>query len=205
MAEAEAQEKQETPKKKKGGLIKMLLLAVIMGGLGAGGFFAGQMFGGKGEPAPEGHDVAGEVAKDAASEGGHGEGGHGEAAKEGGHGGAEEGGHGEAGAAVEEEVDLFFQFHPFTTNLADPKGRDYLVATVYLKAANAKMLEVLERNRVPLRSATLQLMAAKTRDEVSTTAGQNRLTRELKARYNQIVPSGAIENIYFTDFRIHRQ
>lgn len=211
------EEKQEEGKKKKGGLLKIIILVVVVLGAMAGGMFLGPMvLGGKEDAAEttehaEGDHLNDEIAADAQGHGGEEEsGGHGESS--GGHGEEPElDSHGNpipsTGGDEPKEIkrsDLIYQFDPFTTNLNDPKGREYLVVKIQLEAASMDMRTVIEDNMFPLRDATLMLLASKKREDLEPISGRMRLKRELMAKYERIIP-GAVSNIFIGDLRFHRQ
>lgn len=197
------------PAKKKGGMKKIIMLVAGVAVLG-GAFFGGTMMS-KGTPAEAAEQsVEDEVAADAKGE-------HGEPAKKkdeshgeakGGHGEPAAGGHGEAGEGSETSsaADLIFDFgKDFTVNLLDPAGRQYVRAMIQVKAVSAEAKAEIEANVAPLRDATISLLSNKTREELATPAGKDRLKRELMARFDGILAPGSVEDIYLTDLVLMRQ
>ena len=208
-------------KKSKKGLIMGLVGLLLVGGVGAGGFMMGK---GKApaadEAKPAGEKVEDELAADA--KGGKAEakpaaGAHGEAAKPaaGAEGAAAAApAHGAAagaeGAATAEGATgnepLIYEFEKaFTVNLLDPAGRQFVQTVIQLEAGSAEGLTEIELHKAPLRDATINLLSSKTREDIQQPGGTDRVKRELLARYEGILASNTVQNIYITELVLMRQ
>jgi flagellar FliL protein len=66
-------------------------------------------------------------------------------------------------------------------------------------------LTLIEHNLAPLRDATIMLLSSKTRKDVQTLAGKERLKRELMVRYQGVLGTARVlRNIYVTEFTVVR-
>src|SRR5690606_18140322 len=101
-------------------------------------------------------------------------------------GGAKDG-HAESPNAAQEASDLFYEMREITTNLNDPSGRQFVKIRLQLEATSPATRTLIERNQAPLRDAALFILSGKTQAEVRTPAGQERLKRELLARFNGLL------------------
>lgn len=205
---------EEGDAKKGGGMMKLLMMAgggllLVALGAGAAWFLMPKPQAPAAEP---GSEVGEEIVADAGHGGGHGEssGGHGEAADShgGGHGESSDAhGGGDGGGSRElTRADLTLPFiERMTVNLDDPNGRWYVQISIEIVATSAEAVGVIEQNEAPLREATLMLLSSKTRDEIATPAGKERLKRELRARFEGLVARNTIEDVYLTQLIPVRQ
>jgi flagellar FliL protein len=104
--------------------------------------------------------------------------------------------------AVEPEVGQMFQLDPFVVNLSDPGGKRYLKARIELEY-NGQEVETEITARLPqLRDAILLHLSSKMLDEVQSVDGKVELRNALIKRINQVLTSGKVKNLYFTQFVI---
>ena len=164
---------QEAPKKKRTGLLKWLvILAVILGILGAGGWYAyTKYFAGAVKDAGGGQEgTAGEHGKDETQ------------AKEG-------------GQAFKDLITL----PTFVVNLADPLGRRYLKLTMDVEVADAKAAEELNGSLPKVRDAVILLLSSKSYQELSTMESKIALKTEVVERLNQVLGGPKVLHVYFTE------
>lgn len=179
------------PKKKRFGkkfiLIAAGLLVLVGGGVAGGLMFTAHKA--KGDKTETAKPVDKELADDATAKDGEG-------------GGKTEG----AAGADSSKQSLIFKFDDkFIVNLVDPKGRQFLQASLQLEAASPKGLKQIQDNVAPLRDAIIMLLSSKTRDDIETAAGKERFKRELMVRIDGILEPKAVRNIYITDMLVMSQ
>jgi flagellar FliL protein len=193
-----------------GSVMKKILLIVgvlvLVAGSAAGGLFflKGKHSPKKTATAPA--TVEQEIKTDASGE----ESGHGEKAdKTSGEAGAKEGDSKEgsakeAGAKDASHTDLTCELEKFTTNLSDDLST-YVQMKVELEAATPEGKKLIEQNMAPLRDATIMLLSSKTRADVQSLTGKERLKRELLTRYQGVLNSNKQpRNLYITEFTVVR-
>ncbi|MDB5688234.1 MAG: flagellar basal body-associated protein FliL [Sphingomonas bacterium] len=179
------------PAKKKGGKIKMILLAVAgVAVLGGGGVAAGMYVGGGHGPAKEVEDP--NRPKLVPREGAE--------------------AHGDVPAGKAKGIDprrYQASFYPieqsFTSNLRDTDGFVQIglgVSTFY----DQKVLDNLKTNEMPIRSAVLMTLADQDAETITTQAGKKALQNALKGAINQVLVNregfGGVNDVYFTSFII---
>ena len=159
--------------------IKLILMVVIVLAVLGGAYFAYTKFlAGDDEPTPEG-------------EGGE-----------------------EAAAAVEQEqapppaagfkVDL----DKFTLNLSGGAAPHYLVCTISLEVTTQELKDLLSDQEdsqlymVKTRDAILQVLRAKTFEEVKDPAAIREIGNEIKFKLSRIYAEGDVMNVYFSEFLI---
>jgi len=117
-------------------------------------------------------------------------------------------GEGEAkeGAAPAEDPpakkSMTYGLEKFTVNLLDPKGRWFVTTSIQIEMDSAKARGEIEEKVAPLRDATIMLLSSKTREEVQSIEGKERLKRELQLRFEGILGADSVKNIYFSDFMV---
>ncbi|MBI5491397.1 MAG: flagellar basal body-associated FliL family protein [Deltaproteobacteria bacterium] len=165
-------EEAHVPEKKKGKGLLIIILAVALVGLGAGGFL---VFKGKSTA----------QAKEGAAEE------HGKAEE--GHGGQGEGG--KAGGSI---VNL----EPFIVNLQDNSGTRYLKLTINLELGPDSNSSELTAQAAQVRDSLIILLSSKSYADIGTVEGKYQMRDEIVARVNQYLTKGKVKTAYFTDFVI---
>jgi len=95
-----------------------------------------------------------------------------------------------------------FPLEVFVVNLNDPGGKRYLKTKIELEFVQEGFEEELS-NRLPqIRDVTLLLLSNKSIEHVRGIDGKIALRNELIKKINQILETGKIRNLYFTEFVI---
>lgn len=105
----------------------------------------------------------------------------------------------------EEEVIVIGEMFPldtFVVNLADPKGKRYLRATMQLELAPEQTVETFEKRLPQIRDVVLTILPTKQFQEIRTVDGKAALRTEILDRLNGLYNSESVVNIYFTEFVI---
>lgn len=113
----------------------------------------------------------------------------------------------EEGKATSEAEKFVFDFKKnFTTNLLDPTGRQMIQVTIQVEATSAEAKASIEKNEVRLRHATNMLLGSKTLAELQGAGGMDRLTGELRARYEGVLNKpNPIKEISYADLLFLKQ
>ncbi|MGA1846853.1 flagellar basal body-associated FliL family protein [Deferribacter abyssi] len=101
---------------------------------------------------------------------------------------------------VDSGIGPLYSLDTFIVNLADPGGTRYLKVTMQLELDSEKLQEEMDKRKPQIRDVILTVLSSKTYAEVSTAQGKLALKQELIRRINLILTTGAIRNIYFTEF-----
>ena len=95
-----------------------------------------------------------------------------------------------------------FNLDTFIVNLLDDSGRRYLKTSINLEISS-KLVEEEIRQKMPLVQDTLiVLLSSKSYDDVADISGKLRLRTQIINRLNNILTTGKILKVYFTDFVI---
>lgn len=159
---------------KKGGKLKWIILLVLIIVLGAGGFFAYQhFFMNKTKtqvPVAQGETSEGTPADEGTS--------------------AE----GKLGPTQ------MFTLPAFVVNLADPLGRRYLKLSLEIELKNQAAVDATTKAMPKIKDGLLLLLSSKTFADLSSMENKIVLKNEIMSRLGQILGSGNVLNVYFTDF-----
>jgi flagellar FliL protein len=100
------------------------------------------------------------------------------------------------------EVRIIYPLESFIVNLKDKagSGKRYLKVTVELEVGDVASKAKLTSYKTQLRDTILLLLSGLSFDEVSSIEGKLDLKQSLLARTNQLLGSGTVRRIYFTDF-----
>ncbi|WP_462323957.1 flagellar basal body-associated FliL family protein [Desulfoplanes sp.] len=164
----------EAPKKGKRGIVKWLILIILLACIGAGGFFAYQHFFAQ-------KNVPGESAVQ-------------------GEGGSADGTSGDESSGEGEERSQMFSIPAFVVNLADPLGRRYLKLSLDVEVKNLAVLEKTEEAMPRIKDSLLLLLSSKTYEDLSSMEDKIALKNEIMSRLGQILGTGKVSNVYFTEF-----
>ena len=171
-------ETEQAPAKKGGKFKKLIILfvaaIVVLGGAGAGVyFFMPQLIPGKGKAA-EGQ-AEGHAAEKTAE-------------------------HKPAVEAGPPSLGALFPLESFIVNLADPGGKRYLKVNMTMELSNAELKKEIEGRLPQIRDAILLLLSSLTFDDINSMEGKIRLRSQIVSRCNSFLKSGAIANVFFSEF-----
>lgn len=103
---------------------------------------------------------------------------------------------------VEEETTIgpMYKLDTMIVNLADQGGKRYLRITMQLELSTPDLVEEIENRMPQLRDSILMILPSKQYADISTTPGKIALRDEIIVKMNEILKTGAIATIYFTEF-----
>jgi flagellar FliL protein len=93
-----------------------------------------------------------------------------------------------------------YTFDTFIVNLADPSGSRYLRMTIDVEVDSNFVIEEMKTRQPQLRDMIISIVSNKTYEDVSTTRGKLAIKEEIIRRFNLILKTGKVRNIYFTEF-----
>ncbi len=181
---------------KKGGKLKLVLLALAMLGAGAGGAYGAFASGLIGGHADAGPDLPKPVAKG-------GEDPYAPPADAKGKDGAAEPVYGEGGSEYRRQ---YYSFEEgFTSNLKDSAALVQLTLAVSTQH-DGRVLQWLARHELAIRSAVLVELAATPEDDVFTAEGKQRLQDRLVKAINRVLTEqegfGGVDAVHFRSFLV---
>ena len=99
-------------------------------------------------------------------------------------------------------IGIMWPMAPFIVNLSDNQGERYLKAVMELEVSDQLAVPELEQLKPKLRDNLLDLLSAKSFNELMDVGGRQRLRDEIVVRLNSFLVKGKIAQVYFTEFVI---
>ncbi|MFN3433928.1 MAG: flagellar basal body-associated FliL family protein [Sphingomonas sp.] len=199
----------EKAPKKKGGKMKIIIMALgllvlIGGGVGAGVYAAssGLIGGGHGAAAEEhGPKLVPKSEQKRPAAGGEGEGGHGGG---GGESSGSGGKHVPSGGDGDKYASNYYTMDPqFTSNLQE-SVHVIQVGIAISTPYDDTVIENLKTNDIAVRSAVLLTLGDTPEEQVFTSAGKEQMQKRLAKAINDVLQQkegfGGVSNVYFTNF-----
>lgn len=100
----------------------------------------------------------------------------------------------------EAELGMIYPMEPFIVNLLDKGGKRYLKVKMELEIPTEQLAEEITRRKAQLRDTILLLLTSKNFEDVNRLEGKFQLRNELIFGINQVLQSGKIQTLYFTEF-----
>lgn len=105
----------------------------------------------------------------------------------------------EKASAKQNKIGPIHMLEPFIVNLAGT-GKNYLKVEIGLELSDEKLKNEVENKLPQIKDSILLLLTSKTFEAVQSSEGKLALKNEIQTRLNTFISSGAIKNIYFTNF-----
>ncbi|HNY65727.1 MAG TPA: flagellar basal body-associated FliL family protein [Deltaproteobacteria bacterium] len=90
---------------------------------------------------------------------------------------------------------------PFVVNLTDADTR-YLKVVIQLEMSSEELIPELDKKMPQIRDEIIMLLSSKSFDDLSTPPGKRSLKRALIEGVNRNLTTGAVVNVFFSDFVI---
>ena len=110
------------------------------------------------------------------------------------------GGAGAEDANLPPEPSAVYTFEPFIVNLMDSANIRYVKVMMEVELSSADVEAEIEEKKPALRDMVISLLSNRTYGELLGVRGKTQLREELLRRMNQILTSGTVTRIYFTEF-----
>ena len=85
-------------------------------------------------------------------------------------------------------------------NLADTDGRRYLRSTMDVELRKPEDEQKILARLPQVKDAAIKVMSTRNFDDINSIAGKNALKDELVVKFNEVLKSESITNIYFSEF-----
>lgn len=104
-------------------------------------------------------------------------------------------GHGGAGAASNSH-----EFEGIVVNLAGSMGTRYLKATFTVYGSDDHLADIMKENRTRLLDAALGVLSSRSLADLESPGAKNMVRTDLITRFNQVLNSTVVSELYFTEF-----
>ena len=93
-----------------------------------------------------------------------------------------------------------FTFEPFIVNLMDSANIRYVKLMMEVELSSTDVIAEIDAKKPALRDMVISLLSNRTYSELLGVRGKTQLREELLRRMNQILTTGTVTRIYFTEF-----
>ena len=95
-----------------------------------------------------------------------------------------------------------YQLQPFIVNLLDEEGRRYLKVTMDLALNSKGTIQEVEDKMASIRDTIIMILTNKGFKDVCNISGKAKLREEIKRGINNVLESGNVIDVYFSEFVI---
>jgi len=100
------------------------------------------------------------------------------------------------------EIGPIYPLDPFTVNLVSANANRYLKCKIDLELDAPDLQQEADKKLPAIRDLIIQILSSKSVEEIQTAKGKQKLKEEIKRKINEILTTGEIKNVYFTEFVI---
>jgi len=100
------------------------------------------------------------------------------------------------------EIGPIYPLDPFVVNLVSPNADRYLKCKIDLELDSPDLQKEVDKKLPAIRDLIIQILSSKSVEEIQTAKGKQKLKEEIKRKINEILTTGEIKNVYFTEFVI---
>lgn len=93
----------------------------------------------------------------------------------------------------------------FVSNIEGESGGLFLNLLLEVEATSAEVVSQMKKKDAAMKDAIIMLISSKSEKELSTAEGKTKLKNEITMRLENVLGSGTIQAVYFTDFSIMQQ
>ncbi len=100
------------------------------------------------------------------------------------------------------EIGPIYPLDPFVVNLVSSNADRYLKCKIDLELDSPDLQKEVDKKLPAIRDLIIQILSSKSVEEIQTAKGKQKLKEEIKRKINEILTTGEIKNVYFTEFVI---
>lgn len=100
------------------------------------------------------------------------------------------------------EIGPIYPLDPFVVNLVSSNANRYLKCKIDLELDSPELQQEVDKKLPAIRDLIIQILSSKSVEEIQTAKGKQKLKEEIKRKINEILTTGEIKNVYFTEFVI---
>lgn len=100
------------------------------------------------------------------------------------------------------EIGPIYPLDPFIVNLVSNNANRYLKCKIDLELDSPELQQEIDKKLPAIRDLIIRILSSKTVEEIQTAKGKQKLKEEIKRKINEILTTGEVRNVYFTEFVI---
>jgi flagellar FliL protein len=100
------------------------------------------------------------------------------------------------------EIGPIYPLDTFIVNLVSNNANRYLKCKIDLELDSPELQQEIDKKLPAIRDLIIRILSSKTVEEIQTSRGKEKLKEEIKRKINEILTTGEVRNVYFTEFVI---
>jgi len=100
------------------------------------------------------------------------------------------------------EIGPIYPLDRFIVNLVSNNANRYLKCKIDLELDSPELQQEIDKKLPAIRDLIIRILSSKTVEEIQTAKGKEKLKEEIKRKINQMLDTGEVRNVYFTEFVI---
>jgi len=100
------------------------------------------------------------------------------------------------------EIGPIYPLDQFIVNLVSTNADRYLKCKIDLELDAPETQQEIDKKLPAIRDLIIRILSSKTVEEIQTAKGKEKLKEEIKRKINEILTTGEVRNVYFTEFVI---
>jgi flagellar FliL protein len=100
------------------------------------------------------------------------------------------------------EIGPIYPLDQFIVNLVSNNSTRYLKCKIDLELDSQELQQEVDKKLPAIRDLIIRILSSKTVEEIQTAKGKEKLKEEIKRKINEMLTTGEIRHVYFTEFVI---
>jgi len=100
------------------------------------------------------------------------------------------------------EIGPIYPLDQFIVNLVSNNANRYLKCKIDLELDSPELQQEVDKKLPAIRDLIIRILSSKSVEEIQTAKGKEKLKEEIKRKINEMLTTGEIRNVYFTEFVI---
>ena len=100
------------------------------------------------------------------------------------------------------EIGPIYPLDQFIVNLVSNNSSRYLKCKIDLELDSPELQQEVDKKLPAIRDLIIRILSSKAVEEIQTAKGKEKLKEEIKRKINEILATGEIRHVYFTEFVI---
>ena len=100
------------------------------------------------------------------------------------------------------EIGPIYPLDKFIVNLVSTNADRYLKCKIDLELDSQELQQEIDKKLPAIRDLIIRILSSKTVEEIQTSRGKEKLKEEIKRKINEVLTTGEVRNVYFTEFVI---
>ncbi|ACM92435.1 flagellar basal body-associated protein FliL [Nautilia profundicola AmH] len=100
------------------------------------------------------------------------------------------------------EIGPIYPLDQFIVNLVSNNSSRYLKCKIDLELDSPELQQEVDKKLPAIRDLIIRILSSKTVEEIQTAKGKEKLKEEIKRKINELLTTGEIRHVYFTEFVI---